>query len=128
MSCRQNLAGFTILLLEDEPLIALDVETALQDAGARVVGPTRGERGAMEVIDTAERGGSPRLGGAVLDVHLGSHTCERVAMRLIRLRVPFVFHTGNQRDGDGFVRSSGAPVIRKPALGVDIVAALCRIV
>lgn len=121
-----DLANYTVLVLEDEPLIAFDVETALVDAGACVLGPVRDARSAMGAIDAALANGV--LNGAVLDVHLGSHTCEAVAARLYDLDVPFVFHTGNLRDGDAFVRRSGAPVIRKPAPGNCLVSALCRIV
>ena len=120
-----DLTSRTILVLEDEPLIALDVEMALMDAGACVLGPVRDSPTAMDVIDRIVGNGS--LSGAVLDVHLGSHTCEKVAAHLHDLDVPFVFYTGNLRDGDAFVRQLGAPVIRKPAPGHLLVSALYQI-
>jgi hypothetical protein len=128
---RTGLWGRTILVLEDEPLIALDVEMTLERAGVRVLGPVRDEPGAMRAIDAAlPDGASPNsaangpLHGAVLDVHLGSHTCEAVAARLVALGVPFVFYTGNLHGGDAFVERMGAPVVRKPNVGSDLLDAL----
>lgn len=130
MTENDTLNGQTILVVEDEPLIAMDVELALLDAGADVLGPVSDERSAMDAIDAAtggEGGGSP-LRGAVLDVHLGRGTCEQVAARLLRLRIPFVFHTGNLRARDVFVRRSGAPIVRKPALTQELLTVLRGIV
>lgn len=127
MTENDTLSGRTILVLEDEPLIAMDVELALLDAGAQVLGPVGDERNAMAAIDAATRGGGT-MGGAVLDVHLGQETCENVAARLLGLKVPFVFHTGNLRDRDGFVARSGAPIVRKPALTHELLTMLRGIV
>ena len=121
---QHDLTGRTVLVLEDEPLIALDVEMALTDAGAHVVGPVGNSRNALDAIDLAIEGSGGALDGAVLDVHLGTHTSEMVAARLLDLEVPFVFYTGNLKDGDTFVRNSGVPVIRKPTSTYRLVAAL----
>ena len=121
---QHDLTGRTVLVLEDEPLIALDVEMALTDAGAHVVGPVGNSRSALDAIDLAIEGSGGALDGAVLDVHLGTHTSEMVAARLLDLEVPFVFYTGNLKDGDTFVRNSGVPVIRKPTSAYRLVAAL----
>jgi CheY-like chemotaxis protein len=34
---RADLTGQTILLVEEQPIVALDLKTALEDAGAKVV-------------------------------------------------------------------------------------------
>ena len=119
MSRRATLEGRTILVLEDEPLIALDVEMALEDAGARVLGPVRTAKEATRAIDGALEAGG--LDGAVLDVHLGTHSCEAVAERLAALGVPFIFYTGNLPGADGFTGRLTAPVLRKPATGPVLV-------
>lgn len=57
--------GRRILLIEDENLIATDLVTALENAGAVVFGPVSDLERAMEIV-----GGRFLLDGAVLDVKL----------------------------------------------------------
>ena len=70
----------SILILEDEPLIALDVETLLNECGFAN----------LHFFTSAERAEShtPRL--AILDYYLGQSTSESVADALIRMGVPFI--------------------------------------
>jgi CheY-like chemotaxis protein len=121
-----NLDGRRILVLEDEPLIALEIEAALAGAGARVLGPAYSAADAIALIDRAvsNADGTPPIDGAVLDVHLGDRTSEAVAERLTSLEVPFVFHTGFGRDAEAFVAAATAPHLRKPASAEDLIAAL----
>lgn len=128
---RTGLDGRRILVLEDDPLIALEIETTLADAGARVLGPAHSEAEAMALIDAAisdaaapDADGAPTIDGAVLDVYLGGTTCEKVAAHLTSRGVPFVFHSGFARDADPFVARSTAPHLRKPASAEALVAAL----
>ena len=66
-----NLAGRRILVVEDEFLLALDMETHLEAAGAEVVGPVPSLGDAALLLAIA-----PRLDGAVLDVNLGGEILE----------------------------------------------------
>ncbi len=121
-----TLEGCRILIVEDEPLIALDIEATLADAGARILGPVHSEAAAMALVDAAvsDADGALKIDRAVLDVHLGDNTCEAVAARLTSLKVPFVFHSGFARDTEPFVARSAAPHLRKPASAEALIAAL----
>lgn len=118
----QRLDGWIVLIVEDEPLIGMDVTDTLTDAGATVIGPVRTEAAALEAIDRAHA--SRRITGAVLDVDLGDHTCRNVAARLAALDVPFILHSGNWPDIRELVVSLQAPVVVKPANPDDIVDTL----
>jgi DNA-binding response OmpR family regulator len=112
----RRLAGRLILLIEDEPLIALDVDNALRAAGAKVVSAAYLE----SVLFTAEH---PALSAAVVDLRLGYSSSATVCRRLRRLGVPFVIHTAYPAD---FVRSEwpNVPVLTKPTDPQHIIAAL----
>ncbi|KAF0674910.1 hypothetical protein [Profundibacterium mesophilum] len=114
---RAGLSGRTILVLEDEPLIAFDLEMTLEDAGASVLGPTHSEAEAMAAIDAvvAAPGEPVAIDCAVLDVHLGANTCEAVALRLVDMEIPLVLHSGHAKPDEGFIRRLAAPIVRKPA-------------
>jgi hypothetical protein len=120
------LDGRRILILEGEPLIALDIEAKLADAGARIVGPAHSEAEAMSPIDAAiaNAADTSPIAGNVLDIHLGNRTCEAVAARLTSRKVTFVFHGGFARDTETFVARSTAPYLRKPASGEALIQAL----
>jgi DNA-binding response OmpR family regulator len=110
-----DLKGRTILVVEDEPLIALDLTAALEDAGARVVQAAS----APDAISLVEKGG---LSAAVVDFWLGSETGRTVARRLRETDVPFLFYSG--RTMDDFTTGRSAPVVSKPAGGKEIIAML----
>ena len=59
-----ELAGLRILIVEDDPIIALDVAETLADAGAIVIGPAHTVTQALKLVD----GGG--LDAAVLDYRL----------------------------------------------------------
>jgi two-component SAPR family response regulator len=79
-----------VLVVEDEYLIAMDMAYALEEWGARVVGPLGSQ---TEALDFLARGDA-RIDAAVLDVNLGSHTAFDIADKLRELDVPVVFVTG----------------------------------
>ena len=101
-----DLAGHTILVVEDQPVIMLDLKRALEQAGARV-------RGSYDAEDTS-------LSGAVLD-----GAAAAVADGLTERGLPFVFHSGRQPAV--FTRWPHAPVLVKPTSAEAIVANLARL-
>lgn len=114
------LEGRSILVLEDEPLISMDVQQRFHDAGAQVLHAWRLE----EALRLAER---PDLSAAVLDFDLGGgRDSTPVCWRLAERRVPFVFHSGLKYPA--FLQWPTAPVVIKPASSglVAIVAGLFR--
>lgn len=97
-----------VLLLEDEPLIAMDLQFVFEDHGVEVH-VAASCRAASEIIDRI------RIDGAVLDVNLGrGETCEKIAGHLRDIGVPFILHTGDlDRHGEA-IRSLNATVVPKP--------------
>src|SRR5262245_6761501 len=110
-----KLQGALILVIEDEPLIALDLSASLRDAGARVVQAANVE-GALAAIE------AHACSAAVLDFWLGEETGRAVARRLKEKHIPFLYYSG--RALDDLTTGSGAPVISKPAGSREIVGML----
>ena len=77
-----------VLVVEDEILIAITIETALNDAGYDVLGPFAHVEQAVD----AARG--ELLDAAVLDVNLGGSKAFPIADALAAAHVPFLFLTG----------------------------------
>lgn len=106
---RSALAGRTVLLVEDEFLIAADMIDFFEDLGASVVGPFGSVTTALEAIG---RGGS-RFDIGVLDINLHGGRSWPVAEALSGLSIPFVFVTGYDADTMPEVYRS-APQCMKP--------------
>lgn len=82
------LKGCRLLVIEDEYFLADDLEKALRDSGAEVIGPVGECSDAMRLI---ERHG---LDVAVLDIKLHDELAYSLADELERQAIPFVFATG----------------------------------
>jgi CheY-like chemotaxis protein len=104
----QDSAGPRILVVEDEFLLAIEVEDILRDLGCDVIGPLSRLNEAMEMVDRLE------VEGAVLDVNLhGDQKVYPVARILKDRGIPFVFTTAygsSDLDKD----FSGTRIIAKP--------------
>lgn len=101
------LAGRRILLVEDERLIALDMEDILRRWGCRIAGSVATADAAQDLI------ASDPPDAAVLDVNLRGETSETVAVALRARKRPFVVLTAYRASHlTGALR--GAPVLRKP--------------
>ena len=81
-----------ILIVEDEPLIAMMLTDWIIELGKQPVGPARSVSEALALIDKTP------IDGAVLDVNLGHERCDAVAERLMERRIPFVLTTGESGD------------------------------
>ena len=86
-----RLAGKRVLVVEDEPLVALLVVDALQDAGAEVLGSVGTAREALSII------GSNSLDAALLDANLHGNPVDDIAAALTARNIPFLFVTGYGR-------------------------------
>lgn len=105
---RQLGAGKDVMLLEDQLLIALDVEEMLGAMGFQNVTTVSSVAHALRHLQMSP----PDL--AVLDVNLGSDTSIPVAEELQRRGIPFVFATGY---GDGATipeHLRQTAIVRKP--------------
>lgn len=84
-----QMAGKRVLVVEDEPLVALDIVASLDGAGIVAVGPAATTDEALRLI---EPGGS--RDGALLDAKLAGQPDDDVAAALTRRIIPFAFDTG----------------------------------
>ena len=103
----EGFAGARILVVEDEALISVLIEDALEGLGYDTVGPVPSVPEAMALAETEA------LAAAVLDVNVGGEPVYPVANVLKRRGIPFVFVTGYQRD-ELPVAHGDAPLLEKP--------------
>lgn len=87
-SAEQPPRGRPILIVEDELLVALELEVVVEEAGFAVVGPAPSITAGQTLLDQ----GLPAA--ALLDVNLAGHSIEPLARRLHDAGVPFALHTG----------------------------------
>lgn len=113
-----GLSVFTVLVVEDEPLIGMDLAETLEERGLVVVGPCRTEVEALAWLAD----GRPDV--AVLDVHLGGRPTSVLAAALVGRHVPFVVITGDPPHAlpEAF---RAAPYVPKPFDGA-VLATLVR--
>ena len=95
-----------ILIVEDEPLVAMLLEDMIIDLGHEVVGPALRLETAFDLVD------AERLDAAILDVNLGSGRSYSLAEKLAAKRIPFAFATGYGSPGMNW--EERVPVLRKP--------------
>jgi len=107
-----------ILVVEDEPLVALDFAAVLQDEGYQVIGPARSTDHALDII-----GRRTRLDGALIDIHLPGGTVDPVAEALQQRGVRFAFVTGSGHEAVP-ERFREAPLIQKPCRLADLLKAV----
>jgi DNA-binding response OmpR family regulator len=111
------LSGVRVLVVEDDPLTAMDLEDTLAQAGAAVVG-------LCQTLDEAmARAKIEDFAVAVLDFSLGSDTASPVARRLIHRGVPFVLCTGKS-SRDPSLAEWACPIVEKPASPRALVSAV----
>lgn len=118
-----SLTGLRCLVLDDEFLIALDIQQILESAGARDVTCVASVADALAVLQTSEK-----FDFAVLDVKLNGadRTSLEVASELHRLRVPFILLTGMRADEISTAKYPAAPVVEKPYQAPLLLDAIAR--
>ncbi len=112
-----TLEGRRVLVVEDEMLVAMNLEDMLGDLGIVVVGPAMRIDAALELAQTAV------IDAAVLDINLHGGRSYPVAEVLRRRGVPFLFATGygHVEDGSSF---SDVPTLAKPYRSTELAATL----
>lgn len=106
-----------ILIVEDEPFIALTLEDMLDELGFALAGTVSQISEALEMIERQP------VDCALLDVNLGSEKIDPVADLLASRGCPFIFTTGYGRSGipQGH---AGRPVLQKPFRMDDLASTL----
>ena len=112
------LQGLRVLVLEDEFLIAMDVEQLCREHGAREVVLARG-------LDELPPDGSG-FDAAVLDVMVKGRSTLELARTFMDRGIPFVFATGYANADDLFHAVAGVEVVEKPYAGEALMAAVAR--
>ncbi|WP_171070363.1 response regulator [Methylobacterium terricola] len=111
----------TVLLVEDDALVGLDLGEALVRAGYRTAGPVSTLADALVHL----RRRPPDL--AIVDVRLRDGLSSELARELHRRQVPFVVHSAWRRDTSLCPELQAAPWLAKPTLPSEVVATLSRL-
>lgn len=108
MTPQTGIEGRRVLIVEDESLVAMLLETILEDMGCAPVGPASTVEEGVRLVQT-----EAELSCALLDVNVAGTTVFPVADALKARGVPFVFSTGY---GEGGLPDEwrGHPTIQKP--------------
>ncbi|WP_158745845.1 response regulator [Acidisphaera sp. L21] len=118
-----RLDGVRVLVVDDEILIALDIEATLTEAGAHVVSLC------ITLAEALSGATLPNISAATLDIRLGRDTSEAVAMLLSERGIPFLFYSGQRLPDEIRHQWPFGSLVVKPAEPrqlVDAVAALLR--
>lgn len=96
-----------VLIIEDEPLIAMMIADWLEDMGHESVGPALSEQAALRAVadDTFDV--------ALLDVHLVGKRSDQVAAALVEKGRPFILASGSNEAVD-LLAFAGRPIVLKP--------------
>ena len=119
---RERLLGKRVLIVEDEALLALELQFAFEDEGADVVGPAMSLESAVAIA-----AGGKEIDLAVLDVDIAGRDVFPVAVLLQQRGVPFVFHTGHASRAELSAMFPGAVTCTKPAMPDMLVLQLLRL-
>lgn len=112
--------GLRVLVVEDEPVVAMCLEDILEGLGCVTIGPASR---LAEGLALARAGG---LDAAILDINLGGERSTAIAETLRGDSVPFAFASGYGAPPEGFAENT--PLIEKPYREADVVAALWQLV
>jgi CheY-like chemotaxis protein len=116
----EALSGRRVLVVEDESLVAMLLETILEDMGCNPIGPVSSVDEALSTI-----AGEAHIDAALLDVNVAGVQVFPVAQALRDRGVPFVFSTGY---GEGGLPDEwrGQPTIQKPFTEATVRDALMK--
>jgi CheY-like chemotaxis protein len=117
----ERLLGKRVLIVEDEALVAFELQLAFDDEGAEIVGPALSLMKALELVT------HDQIDLAVLDVDLGGDSVYPVAELLLQRGVPFVFHTGHGSRTQLSALFPGTTTFLKPSMPETLIAHLARI-
>ncbi|HEY8067115.1 MAG TPA: response regulator [Methylosinus sp.] len=109
--------GRRVLVVEDEPLIALALEETLAEHGFHVVASAQTVAVALRHVASAQ------FDVALLDLAIGAESVEPVADRLAAMGLPFVFATGYGRSALPPAHAA-RPIVAKPFRTEALIAAL----
>ena len=110
---RPSLDGRSILIVEDEPLIVMDITQAFEGTGAALT-TTNSLHQALVLVE------HDGLAGAILDHALGDGDSTLLYERLRERGIPFIIYSGFANEK----ARARAPHVSKPAAPGELVAAM----
>ena len=105
-----------VLVLEDEPFIAMMLQDQLEALGIHVIGPINNLKSAVQLAEASD------LDGALLDLNINGAYATEVADKLRVRDVPFIFVTGYERPAGLLYRK--VAVLHKPFTEIELRTAL----
>ena len=108
----------SILVVEDDPYLALDLQQTIEDLDGRVVGPTRKLSEAATMLETEP------VNAAIIDCHVQREDMLLLADMLAHRRIPFVLHTAAQLPRPAWSQHDDVPLLIKPVQPRTVVACL----
>ncbi|MDO9460990.1 MAG: response regulator [Alphaproteobacteria bacterium] len=115
------LDGVKVLVVEDEPLIAMELALTIEEAGGVVAGSVRSLTEAIEAARTTD------FDVALLDVRMRDGTTFSVAKILSVRKIPFLFCTGDSEQRDEFRDWPDVPLVSKPHKPENVIAVLSKL-
>lgn len=115
------LAGRRFLIVEDEMLLAMDLEMLLKDQGCLVLKPVNSVQRALDAID------AECPDAATLDMNLNGSSSAPVATALQARNIPFVAVTGYTGTFDDDRAFQDVPVVKKPYDTRELLQTLARL-
>jgi DNA-binding response OmpR family regulator len=110
----ESLNGSLVLIVEDEPLVAMDVANSFRSAGAQVVI-------ARTLVDALEKAELAGLTAAVIDHALRDGLTSEVCAKLKSRNIPFIVYSGyNKLEG----ACASGELVHKPATPQMLLTAL----
>ena len=114
----RTLEGQTVLVVEDQYYVALEMKHLVAQFGGVVMGPAKDVATAMILLDDR-----PRPDLAILDVNLDGARVYPLAERLSAIGTPFVFATGYESWAID-PRFAETPLMTKPVTAASLGLAL----
>ena len=114
------LENIPILVVEDDPIIGLDLCETIAAAGAVVLGPAHDVGSALRVLENS------RVDAAVLDYVIRGGDSRPIADLLVQRGIAFLFHTSHR--GDLPARYPSVTIIDKPSRPDELVRSLRSLV
>jgi DNA-binding response OmpR family regulator len=105
-----------LLVLEDEPLIAMMLQDELESLGLHVIGPVSNLKSALLLAETSN------LDGALLDRNINGTLADAVADKLHSRKISYIFVSGY--DYPTGLRHRDVPVLQKPFNKIELRMAL----
>ena len=114
------LENICVLIVEDDPIIGLDLRETLAAAGAFVLGPAVDVGSALALLENS------RVDAAVLDHVILGGDSRPIADVLLQRGVPFLFHTSHR--GELPTRYPSVKIIDKPSQPDGLIRSLQALV